>query len=318
MRFTDEQSLIDTVHTEGDRQLLEDFHQKRGEMTRLIFAGLKDQDTSIRSDLIRDVAQVQVIIHDDPKNAIKKKPWHWQSFSLHPASLTKYLRACEEHKDELRYDWLCKQAVIEGQEVVTNKKGKPEEEEDNRTITLYDWVDIPYTSQARPMERMLRESLMVALPNRLATYHSELGFVLLDERLTVPWTTYQSLELKVSGTNRSQYKPIVRRSYREHIQGLVLAYNSGIAQSLAYAASCLETLLSLPAGSIDHAIRLTLACHDLGKLSIEWQKWALEWQCLLYERQNWNSPYQHDPTFFFGKTDYDSGSPDQRRLATRY
>jgi CRISPR-associated endonuclease/helicase Cas3 len=226
--------------------------------------------------------------------------------------LTKYLRACEEHKDELRYDWLCKQAVIEGQEVLTNKKGKPEEEEDNRAVTLYDWIDIPYTSQAYPMQRMLRESLMVALPNRLATYHPELGFVLLDERLSVPWTTYQSPELKASGTSRFQYKPIIRRSYREHIQGLVLAYNSGIAQSLAYAASCLETLLSLPAGSIDHAIRLTLACHDLGKLSLQWQQWALEWQCLLYQRQNWK-PYQQDQTFFFGKTDYDSASVDQRR-----
>jgi CRISPR-associated endonuclease/helicase Cas3 len=312
MRFTDEQALIDAVHTEEDRQLLEDFRQKRGEMTKLIFAGLKDQDTSIRSDLIRDVAQVQVIIHDDPKKAIKKTPWRWQSFSLHPASLTKYLRVCEEHKDEIGYDWLCKQAVLEGQEVTTSKKGKPEEEEDNRAVTLYTWTDIPYTSQARPMERMLRDSLMVAVPNSLATYHPELGFILLDKRLPVPWTTYQSPEIKALSTNRFQYKPIVRRSYREHIQGLVLAYNSGIAQSLAYAVSSLETLLSLPAGSIDHAIRLTLACHDLGKLSIAWQKWALEWKCLLYERQNWN-PYQHDPAFFFGKTDYDSGSPDQRR-----
>src|SRR5204862_2068473 len=141
-------------------------------------------------------------------------------------------------------------------------KGKIEQEEDSRAITLYDWVDIPYTPQSRPMERMLRDSLMVALPNNLATYHPELGFVLLDERLSVPWTAYQSPELKGAGPSHFQYKPIVRRSYREHIQGLVRAYNSGIAQSLVYAASRLEALLSLPAGSIDHAIRLTLACHD--------------------------------------------------------
>lgn len=311
MRFTDEQMLIDVVHTEEDRQLIKDFRQKRGEIIKLIFAGLKDQETSIRSDLIRDVAQVQVVIHDDPKNAIKKTPWRWQSFSLHPASLTKYLQTCEKHKDELDYEWLCKQAVLAGQEII-QKKGKTEAEEDNRTVAIYDWDDIPNNS-ARIMERVLRESLMVALPNSLATYHPELGFMLLDKRLPVPRTTYQSSELKVSGASHFQYKPIVQRSYREHIQGLVLAYNSGIAQALSYTARRLEALLSLPAGSIDHAIRLTLACHDLGKLSTQWQVWAREWQCLLYERKNWakRSEWQ-DPTFFFGKTDYDSGDADQR------
>ena len=41
---------------------------------------------------------------------------------------------------------------------------------------------------------------------------------------------------------------------------------------------------------------LAIACHDLGKLSVQWQRWALEWQQLLYERMRW-LPYQQDPKF---------------------
>jgi CRISPR-associated endonuclease/helicase Cas3 len=314
--FPEEQSLIDAVHTEDDQLLLEYFAKRRDDILVQMFTSLKEHTSSVFSNLIRDVVQTQVLIHDNPDEAIKETPWRWQSFALHPASLASHMKFFEEMRNELALDWICKEAVATQTE-------KEDAEADNRSITQYHWPSITYTENPKAMERKLRGTIMVALPNALATYHPELGFILRDDwqSLWPQWTTYQStlpVEASVDGTpsrkkergNKSGYKPIVRRSYQEHISGLVSAYNNGISQQVTYVASKLETLLELPEGSIDHAIRLAIACHDLGKLNEQWQRWALEWQQLLYERMRW-LPYQQDPNFFFAKTDFDSKSPDQ-------
>jgi CRISPR-associated endonuclease/helicase Cas3 len=320
--FREEQSLIDAVHTQDDQLLLEYFAKRRDDILAQMFTSLKEHTPCAFSSLIRDVVQTQVLIHDNPDEAIKEMPWCWQSFALHPASLASHMKFFEEMRNELDLDWICKEAVaIEEENPIKDDKREPDV--DNRVVTQYKWPCISYIDNSKAMELRLRGTIMVALPNALATYHPELGFILRDdwESLWPQWTIYQStlpVEASVDGTpsrkkergNKSGYKPIVRRSYQEHIGGLVSAYNNGISQQVTYVASKLETLLKLPEGSIDHAIRLAIACHDLGKLSEQWQGWALEWQQLLYERMHWQ-PYQQDAKFFFAKTDFDSKSPDQ-------
>ncbi len=155
---------------------------------------------------------------------------------------------------------------------------------------------------------------MIALPSQLATYHPDLGFLLLDETVTLPSTGYQSTPTTPHSRRRRGSYEIQEQSYQTHIQGLVNAYNHSIRQSIEYPARRLETLLNLPAGSIDQAIRLAIACHDLGKLGEGWQQWALEWQRLLYAHQpGWPTYQRRGDAYFFAKTDYD-GSSQQRQL----
>jgi CRISPR-associated endonuclease/helicase Cas3 len=71
--------------------------------------------------------------------------------------------------------------------------------------------------------------------------------------------------------------------------------------------------MNLPQGSIDHSIRLAIACHDLGKLSISWQEWAWEWQQFLYRHKNWPLSLLPETPFFFAKTDFDH-SKEQKEL----
>lgn len=313
MGFHEEQNLIDAVHTEEDKLLLEHFAKRKDEILTQMFTSLKEHTPSVFSNLIRDVVQVQVLIHDNPDEDIKKTPWRWQSFALHPASLASHMKSFEEMRNELGLDWICKEAIA----IQTDHENA---EADSRNVTQYNWPSITYTENPKAMARKLCETIMIALPNALATYHPELGFILRDdwESLWPQWTAYQSTLPEKEKSDKKErgkkpdYKPIVRRSYQEHISGLVYAYNCGISQQITYVSSKLQALLGLPEGSIDHAIRLAIACHDLGKLSEQWQKWALEWQQLLYERMHWQ-PYQHDTNFFFAKTDFDSGSPDQRQ-----
>src|SRR5947207_2624060 len=76
----------------------------------------------------------------------------------------------------------------------------------------------------------------------------------------------------------------------------------------------LEKEMGLSAGMVDQAVRLAIACHDLGKLNQLWQQWAMAWQKLLWVQQDRTTPYQLPNTdFCFAKTDYDY-SREQRKL----
>src|SRR5947209_9107285 len=139
---------------------------------------------------------------------------------------------------------------------------------DNRQKTTYKWQEVTKPDQ-------LATALMVVLPSALASYYEDLGFVLLDGRLTVPSdpSGYQSTKRDKNKSNR-QGDGSRQQSYQEHIGGLVTAYDSHIRKEIRYAAHKLERLMNLPVEMVDQAIRLAIACHDLGKLDRTWQRWA--------------------------------------------
>jgi len=307
--FNEEQQLIDFVHTSEDKDLLEQY-KSQDRIQNEIFNSLQVNKRGIVSTLIRDVAQVQVLIHDNPDGTIVEEPWRWQSFALHPGSLASRWQALEARAASLGLEWVCKQAALQ-----------PESEErdvDSRQKARYTWKVLPASGNTEAMTKKLAEPLMIVLPTQLATYHEELGFVLLDGRLPIKSTGYQST-LPVSDENtdnkKRKYTPLKVESYLHHITGLMNAYaydNGGIRHNIRYVTSRLEEQMHLPQGSIDHAVRLAIACHDLGKLSKTWQEWAWEWQKLLHERQPSPSSLP-EPPFFYAKTEFDS-SQEQRAL----
>src|SRR6266702_2623371 len=110
--FPEEQILINAVHTEEDQDLLKRDSQNEGEILKRIFESFNTNSRGISSALIRDVSQVQILIHDNPEEAIKEDPWRWQSFSMHPDSLasSKRWEALQKRGQELQLDWVCKEA----------------------------------------------------------------------------------------------------------------------------------------------------------------------------------------------------------------
>lgn len=72
--FREEQALIDTVHTEEDRSLLERYDSNHGQITKSIFTSLNEYKRGIATSLIRDVAQVNILTHDHPNEPLKKYP----------------------------------------------------------------------------------------------------------------------------------------------------------------------------------------------------------------------------------------------------
>ena len=313
--FQQEQALIDAVHTEEDKKLLEQYNQQ-DDIQKRIFESFCTNNRSVVTTLIRDVAQVQILIHADPNEAIKEEPWRWQSFALHPASLASRWQILEQRAADLDLGWVGRQAIL-----------IPESEErdsDSRQKAQYKWDIIPSSKSTDAMTKTLAQTLMIVLHSQLATYHNELGFVLLDGRLEIESTGYQSSpplvsdeqskdENKRRGNRRPT--PIKVESYQTHISGLMKAYSynpGGIRANMRYVVTRLEELMGLPAGSIDHAIRLAIACHDLGKLSVSWQQWAWEWEKLL-EKEGYDISVLPQGPFFFAKTDFDY-SKEQRLL----
>lgn len=305
--FKEERELIDAVHTEEDKSLLERYGTNHGHITKNIFTSLNENKRGIATSLIRDVAQVHILIHDDPDEAIKEAPWRWQSFALHPKSLAGRWEALQKRAADLDLRWVCKQAIA----IEVNDAAENDPDADNRLKTQYKWVEIPSSGKFDTIAAILRDALMVVLPGKLATYHEELGFILLDSDLNIGESSYESI-LEESKGRKRESEPLKHQSYLEHISGLVEAYDRSIKTNLQYVIYQLEELMGLSPDLIDQSIRLAIACHDIGKLGQQWQQWAWDWQTLLFKEKGW--PALPDQSYFFAKTDFDYQSPEHKML----
>ena len=293
--FFEEQQIIDAVHMAEDLDLLQRFKQYENQILQLIFKNYTSNDRGVTSQLIRDVSQVHILIHSEP-DAITETPWRWESFSMHPGSLASERRwnALQERREQYReLDWVCKKAEPKQVEQL-----EPDGADgiDNRQKTVYEWTEVS--------REVAAQSLIIALPPQLARYDGELGFVLLDgefDDLGLGPNGYESKPLSIPDHSSEQWSK--QQSYQEHISGLLHAYKSGLCKDMAYMAGCLEREFGLPAGIIDQAVRLAIACHDLGKLDRTWQQWARNWQMLIAEREQITSYQLPEAAFCFAKTD---------------
>jgi CRISPR-associated endonuclease/helicase Cas3 len=299
--FHEEQDLIDCVHTEEDQALLDGYERNEQQIRKQLFESLNSNDRGVASTLVRDVLQVQILIHDEPDETITQTPWQWQSFGVHPSLLLKPARwqALQERSNALDLEWTCKQAIA----VKVGKKDEDADSLDSRQQIHYQWQEVTNS-------REILSASMIVLPHQLASYDHELGFVLLDGELPVEPGDYQSVKLPTSSSDTGRGGSRVT-SYQGHIAGLLRAYHMGIKDEISYMARKLEEAMELPTGMIDQAIRLAIACHDLGKLNQRWQQWALAWQQELYKRQG-RPPYAPpSPAFCFAKTDFNYSREQQ-------
>ena len=307
--FREERQLIDQVHTAGDLDLLDRYEAHRCDLQREITTTLRTGEQG-HTDLIRDVNQVHIVIHDEPDKELELRPWRWQSFGLHPGSLMgKHWERLQVRREECDLDWMCKQA-----EMSKAEQKQQDAEDDHRLPITYEWKPVTAPSQ-------IPSALLIALPHQLATYDKQLGLVFLDGRIKLPpaWKErleaqcYQSELLQRRSGNNDEMETRLQR-YEQHIGGLADAYHYLIYHELLYTMQRLERLMGLDKGTIDTAIQLAIATHDLGKLDKQWQRWAFAWQRLQHEKKWPATPYvEPDQMAFLAKTDYDYRSTDQRK-----
>lgn len=271
--FSQEQALIDAVHTEDDTRMLEQFHTTVGQKKHEIMGVLASHERGKEGELIRNVSQVAVLIHPEPEKAITVKPFIWESFGLYPGTLAGAWKSLHERREFLGFEhapeWVMKE-LVPGEDPLDTS------EEDSTREAHYGWKVV--TSPDR-----IGGAARIALPPELATYDAEVGFRLLAPAAPLSAQAWQSRPIEPKKAQRSG-EVRKQRSYVEHISGLMRAYDWSARRELAWVAARLENVLSLPASSLDHAVRLAIACHDLGKLSKGWQSWASASQDLLVQK----------------------------------
>lgn len=269
--FLEEQQVIDAVHGDEDAELLRNFQRDRSLIHAKMYEGFSAHQRGIVSTLIRDVQQTTLLIHDAPNNQITERPWEWQTFSLHPGSLEGRWEALQAAFEDAQ-PW--SDAPMAWQARLDEAASGDENE---RRSAQYTWE--PLATSAG-----IRMALIIALSPAIAHYDPHLGLVLRDGRLAYDWPTtpYRSQPVKDRSTRKRVNFDYQQESYAEHIGGLFNAYlQSRLREDTRYVRGRLEHALGLRQGAIDQAIRLAIACHDIGKLGTGWQRWACEWQALL-------------------------------------
>lgn len=262
--FAEEQKLIDAVHTAEDQRMLEEFSASEGQLRRTIIETLATHDLGKRSQLIRDVDSVSIVIHPDPEHAITTKPFTWTAFSLRPRTLQGVWNTLQQRQAETNTPWIMKQLVPAGEQ-------EAGAEEDSRRESVYTWEFIRDPSQ-------IKGALLIALPPQLATYDMDMGFRLLlnpdKETTESPWISAPNDAQK----KKPNYAKREQRSYVEHICGLMRAYDWSVHREIVWLSARLQCALALPDDALDLAVRFAIAFHDLGKLCVGWQKWAHAYQ----------------------------------------
>ncbi len=304
LSYHDELAIVDAAHSAYDEQLLTTLQQRRHALDEMIEQALRTQQRNLASKLIRDVDTRTVIIHPNPTDVSLPNPYCYDGIGLRPGQLLRWYDAVREYAWDQGLDWIAKIAHIE--EATDGAEGA----EQRRKITTQ-WLTLPPTTNDADIRAhksdLWSAGYIVVLNPALVQYSSELGMLLLPGN--VP--TSESPKTATKG-GRGDYGPIQHESYAEHIAGLYKFYLHHQRDRTAAARRRLELRFGLSDGALDRAIRLMFAVHDLGKLDVEWQRWAHRWQLRVAElRQQPEIAFK--PTYMAAHTDFDSQDARERK-----
>ncbi|KAB8141442.1 CRISPR-associated helicase Cas3' [Chloroflexia bacterium SDU3-3] len=304
--FAQEQEVIDAVHSEEDAALLDTFRRQQPLIREKMYRGWAFAERAIATTLIRDVQQVSLLIHPDPNAAITERPWDWQSFSLAPGQLIGRWDRLHEAASQRRG------FGDDGPIMWAAQIEEPPTDAGERVPPRYRWEPVA-------TREGIASALMLTLSPDIASYSSDIGLVLRDGALDTHWPTQPFASSKVQGqATRQIYGGYDQESYAEHIGGLLRAYReSRLADDARYIARRLEQAAGLADGAVDWAIRLAIACHDIGKLGQGWQGWAQGWQATLVSTFPAKAEAYQPRKAPFAHTDSEPHHRDLERAFTR-
>ena len=252
--FHGEQQVINEVHTEADRELLNSMRENEGAIWDLMQRAMIQNDPSTRRELIRDSSDSRtILVHDDPK--MLDKPFRYRGFSLYIGSLLGKFDELDEWRRAKELDWAFKfPEEVEG------------EDDDSRKTVEYKWHIVQGKDDLKYFP------LFVIHPN-LVEYDENVGFQFSANGNAT--SRLNELAARPPRKNEFTYE---LEDYPHHIREMTRVYESRWRDRLQFVAARLEQAQGWHSGSIERTARLAIACHDLGKLDVRWQKWARKYQ----------------------------------------
>lgn len=254
--FYGEQQVIDEVHTEADRELLRSMREGEREIWDKIQRAMILGDVTTRRALIRDSNDSRtILVHSQPEQL--GNPFRYRGFSFYIGSLLGKFQELQEWQREKGLDWVFKYP-----------EEKPESrEEDSRAPIEYVW------RPAWEKEHFTCSPLLVVHP-ALVEYDDQIGF-----RFSANGdpTRNNLNEPAPRPPCKDEFKYRLE-DYATHIGKMTRVFESEWRDRLLFASARLEQGQNWPRGSLERAVRLAIACHDVGKLDVRWQQWARKYQ----------------------------------------
>jgi CRISPR-associated endonuclease/helicase Cas3 len=277
MDFVAEQRLVNLVHSEADGRMLDGLEQARYIHRKEIEKSMAQQEMGLARKLIRNDDSATVLVHPNPIEI--ENPYELEGFSLFFGTLHGQFREWQEAGlPNEKISWVLKYP-----------RQKDGGEGEDRP-TSYEWP------QVRDHQELNRSPIYVVNP-LVAQYDRDIGFRF------APGGGFQSPSRKSQPTTESKERQrgYRRESYCEHIQKMRDFYQTTLTKEISYAAARLEQQMNLASGSLERAICLAIALHDVGKMDRHWQAWAHEWQRRI------NAPVEEN--YMLAHTDYDPYDP---------
>jgi CRISPR-associated endonuclease/helicase Cas3 len=304
LKFKDEQAILSQVHNADDTRLVAEIRQSGNNYSQRVFTVQRGDAADHARNLIRDIRQVQIIIHADPVGMLTRmteSPLLMPSFGLHPGSLAGYLKNWRERAEALDI-W----SVMYLHEYAekSNDKRKPDEERAKPTMDeLFKWVPVNTEGET---QAAIYAPLVVVNP-QLATYDPARGFV---PDASGDWQSPPPERGDKAAWGSYTYH---LETYADHIRRVHEAF-VGLWPELAWAAARLEQQHGWQAGSIRQAAELAVLLHDVGKLSEKWQGWVREYQRLVAIADD-NPEMEAQPGQAYAHTE--STTPEHRAIEKR-
>lgn len=257
----EEQRIIDEVHTEQDGQLLDAMQRQSDRLWSQIQRALETSDSSARGELIRRVNSVKVLAATTPDDL--GNPFTADGFSFYRGSVYSLLNQIQTFDDPPG-------GPLDNPAWRMALPTLVEPESDHPTeLPSIKWTCIEDKT-------LLQTTPVVAINAAYCRYDAELGF-----RIVPPGTEgtpHCSLPGEFSSGNRRSGYTYQLESYTEHIARMLAVYEERFSSDYAYIERRMaERNLIAPRGLMQ-AIRLAIACHDLAKLDVRWQKWVRAYQ----------------------------------------
>ncbi len=258
--FHGEQRVIDEVHTEADRALLNAMRDGEREIWDKIQRAMILNDVTTRRALIRDSSDSRtLLVHNQPESL--DSPFRYRGFSMYIGSLLGKFDELEAWRREKELDWVFKYP----EEVEL-------EEDDARTKVEYVWKKIWDKD-------LLKVSPLLVVHPRFVEYDAEVGF-----RFSANGDpTRNDLNERAPRPPRKNEFTYQLEDYPHHIREMTRVFETRWRDRLLFAAARLEQAQGWQSGSIERAARMAIACHDVSKLDKRWQQWARNYQAALYK-----------------------------------
>lgn len=306
LNYHAELDLVNVAHAPFDGALLKQLHLNRIGLREAVQTTIERQDHSAARELIRDIDNRTIIIHPDPSPETIPNPFRLESLGMRRGALLKWFGAMQERALELELDWITAIGSIE--ELRDGSTGE-EAEQGRRFTTRWQYLR-PASDQASI--RAARNDLaaggaIIALHPALVQYAEHDGF-----RAAPGDTPAPASRLAPHRLRDDEHGPLRHETYAEHIAGLYRVYTSTLRDNTAAVRQRLEQHHKLEHGTLDRAIRLMFAVHDLGKLHSQWQAWAHAWQRTVSVLRNDPSLVLPDD-YMAAHTDYDRSDERERK-----